>query len=95
MWQRKGMGKLSGDSSGAGEVEGTPKASGVMQNPGGDCQGVGEGVESLRGTKTHGLEELSQRDKTSSVTLKGDRVMRTDGRKGEGRWQKLLRHPGH
>ena len=34
------------------------EASRVTETTGGDCQGVGEGFESPRGTKTPGVEEL-------------------------------------
>ena len=42
----------AGKSSGVGSREGRPKASGVPENSGGDCQGVGGGVESSRGINT-------------------------------------------
>ena len=50
--------KSADKSSGVGEEEGGPKASRVEENPRRDRQGVGGGVESPRGTNTHGVEEF-------------------------------------
>ena len=59
----------AGESSGVGEGEGGPKASGVAENPRGGCHGVGMGVDFLRGTDTPGVEELTWGYKTSGVNL--------------------------
>ena len=66
-----------------GDREGAPKASGVAENSGGDCQGVGGGVKSPRGTDTPGVEELLWGDKTSGVIPEGDGVTGT-GRQERG-----------
>ena len=73
----------AGESSGVGYGEGGCKASGVAENPWGDRQGVGGGVESPRGTDNPGVEELPRGDKTSGVTPEGDVVPGADGR-GQG-----------
>ena len=57
-----------------GDREGGREASVVEENPGGDCQVVGGGVESLRETDTPGVKLLPRDYKTSGVTLKGKRV---------------------
>ena len=50
---------------------------------GGDCQEVGGGVDSPRGTKTTGVEELPRGDKTFRVTPEGDIVPGED-KQGRG-----------
>ena len=88
--KQRGRGRVSsrqetpaGESSGVGYGEGGCKASGVAKNPRGNCQGVGGGVESPRGTDNPGVEELPRGDKTSGVTPEGNRVPGADGR-GQG-----------
>ena len=49
---------LAGNSYGVGEGEGGGEASGVAENPRGDFQVVGGGVESPRGTNIPRVEEL-------------------------------------
>ena len=63
--------------------EGGPEASGVVEKPWGDCQVVGGGVESPRGTNTPGVEELPWGNQTSGVTIEGDKVPGEDGQ-GQG-----------
>ena len=65
-----------------GDIEGGLEAYGVAENPGGDCQGVGGGVESPRGTNTPRVEELPWGDENSGVTLEVDGVQ---GAEGQGR----------
>ena len=60
-----------------GKQRGPPEASGVAENPVGDCQGVG--FKSPRCTDTHGVEELPQELKKPGVTPEGNRVPGTDG----------------
>ena len=75
-----------GKSSVVGGREEGRKASGLAENPRGDCQGVGERFELPRGIDTLVVEELPWRDKTSGVTPEGDRVPGADrwGRGGDG-----------
>ena len=79
-------GNLSRNSLGVRYREGVHEASGVAENPRGDCQGVGGGVESPSGTNTPGVEELPRGDKSSGVTLEGNGVTGSDrqGRGGDG-----------
>ena len=58
----------------------------MAKKPGGDCQGVGGGVESPMVTNTPGVEELPQREETYIVTFEGDGVPEMDGqgRTGDG-----------
>ena len=65
------------------DIEGGPEASRVAENSGGDCQGLGGGVEFPRGTDTPRLEEFPRGDSTSGVTLKGNGVPGAD-RRGQG-----------
>ena len=58
--------------------EASRKASGVADNPRGDRQGVGWGVELPQGIKNPISEEFSQGDDTPRVTPKGYRVRRED-----------------
>ena len=58
----------AGKSSRVGIKEGDPEASGVAENPRGDCQGFVGGVELPRGIDTPGVEELLRGGKTSGVT---------------------------
>ena len=46
----------------------------------GDCQGVGGGVDSPKGTDTPGVEELPWGDETSGVSPEGDGVLGLDSR---------------
>ena len=62
-----------------GDGEGGTEASGVAENTGGYCQGVGGGVELPRGINTPGVEELPQGDETYGVTLKDYGVPGADG----------------
>ena len=66
-----------------GSRDGGPKASGVVENPGGDRQGVRGGVELPRGTNTPRVEELPGGG-GSGVIPEGNRVPREDER-GQGR----------
>ena len=61
-----------------GGSEGAREASGVAENPVGNCHGVGGGVESPRGINIPGVEELPRGDNTSGVTPKGNRVLGED-----------------
>ena len=88
-------GKPSGKFYGVGIREGSPEAFRVAENPGGDCQGVGGGVELQRGIENPGVEELPRGGEISGVTPKVDRVPGSDGRTGAGRGQKLPSHPRH
>ena len=76
---------LASKSSGVGGSEGDRNVTGVEENPGADCQGVGGGVDLPRGTETTGVEELPRGDKTFRVTPKGDIVPGEDtqGRGGD------------
>ena len=51
----------------------------MAENPGGDRQGVGGGVELPRGINTPRVEELPQGDETFKVTPEGDGVPGADG----------------
>ena len=74
---------LAGKSSGVGGSEGVYEASGVAENPRGDCQGVRGGVKYPMGIGPHVVEELPWGDETSGVTPEGDRVPGED-RQGQG-----------
>ena len=61
----------SRESSGVGDKEGGPKASGVVEKSRGDHQGVLGGVDSPKGNDIPGVEELPRGCKNSGVTLEG------------------------
>ena len=72
--------KPDGKSSGVGEGEGIPKAPGVAENTRGIAREWGWGeVELLRGIDKPGVEELPRGEKTSGLTLKGNKVPEMHG----------------
>ena len=71
---------MAGDYSGVEGEEGGRVAYRVAENPGGDRQGVREGVDSPQGINTPGVEEFPQGDKPLEWPLRGRECRgRTDG----------------
>ena len=74
---------MAGDSSGVEGEEGGRVAYRVAENPGGDRQGVREGVDSPQGINTPGVEEFPRGDETPGVATEGEGVPGED-RRGQG-----------
>ena len=62
---------VAGESSGVGGKEGGRNAYGVAEIPREDRQVVREGVESLQGINTPGVDELPRGEETTGVSTKG------------------------
>ena len=73
-YQGKGRGFPAGESLGVGGRKGGREASGVAENPRGDCQGVGGEVKLPRGINTPEVDELPRGGKTSRLIPKGYRI---------------------
>ena len=75
----------AGELSGVRNIEGGHEASGMVENPRGDRQGVRGGVKLPQGINTPGVEELPPGYEASRVTTKGEGEPGEDGR-GRGRY---------